>query len=70
MSMRKIGAFCFIISLLTLVACQNKPKTEEQPADTTTVIATDTTLMTNESSATVPTELDTALVAADSAKNN
>ena len=70
MSMRRVSTFCFIISLLTFVACQTKPKTDEQPADTTTVIATDTTLMTNESSATVPTELDTTAVVADSAKNN
>lgn len=69
MSMRRTSAFFLIISLLTFVGCQNKPKTEEQPADTTTVMATDTTLMTNESSATVATELDTAMVA-DSVKNN
>lgn len=66
--MRKISAFYFVISLLAFAACQNKPKTEEQPADTTTVMAADTAVMTNESPATVATELDTAIVA-DSTKN-
>lgn len=68
--MRKIKAFFFISSLLMFAACQSKPKTEEARADTTTVMATDTALMTNESSAGVmATGLDTTMVA-DTAKNN
>ncbi len=66
--MKKTFAFLLISSLLTFAACQSNPKTEETRADTTTVMATDTALMTNESMGAMATGLDTTVVAADSVK--
>lgn len=65
--MKKVITVLFVGSMLTFAACQSKSKTEETSTDsTTTVINTDTTVMANDSSATIVTESDTTV--ADSAK--
>lgn len=51
--MRKIVAFLLVGTLLTVTACQVKPKTEEAGVDSTALMSTDTTTMTSDSTSTM-----------------
>ena len=51
--MKKLFALLFVSSLLTLAACQPKPKTEEAGVDSNALMSTDTTTMTTDSASTM-----------------
>ena len=54
--MKKVLALLFVSSLLTLAACQPKPKTEEAGVDANATMSTDTTTMTADSASTMMTD--------------
>ena len=51
--MKKALAFLLIGGLLTVAACQVKPKTEEAGVDSTALMSTDTTTMATDSASTM-----------------
>lgn len=51
--MKKLFAFLFVGTLLTSVACQPKPKTEEAGVDANAMMSTDTTTMSADSASTM-----------------
>ena len=51
--MKKVFVLLFLSSLLTLAACQPKPKTEEAGVDSNALMSTDTTTMTTDSASTM-----------------
>ena len=60
--MKKTFTLLFVGSMLTVSACQSKPKTEKAATDTTVLITTDTAVIATDSSTAVMTESDTTVV--------